>query len=287
VTCCECFSDPINHWRRVVHGTGNSTNRASLRRAQRVFGELELKEEGTAIFFDCLGGGSGLRDDHASSARPRPPSLRTHKSRHAKKRARELRRHFVARHVGGAGHQSRSWRFLVSKRRFVPLPPQSESRAHPVPPLSYYIPCPQNAARAHPASAATAKPGTQRRLALSLKLPPMCLFRSHSPHSGTITAPAQRAAVHSAASLMAGKQRLALAPSNKRVAGSGCMQERAGGIRAHSGRRRIGVTERSELSMADQLDAFQSRADADESRQRRLQPPARRSAAFLRQAYRW
>jgi len=65
------------------------------------------------------------------------------------------------------------------------------------------------------------------------------------------------------------------------------MQERSGGIRAHSGRRRIVVTERSELGMADQLDAFQSRAGSDESRQRRLQPPARESASSLRQAYRW
>jgi len=33
------------------------------------------------------------------------------------------------------------------------------------------------------------------------------------------------------------------------------MQEQAGGIRAHSGRRRIGRTERSELDVAARLDA--------------------------------
>ena len=64
------------------------------------------------------------------------------------------------------------------------------------------------------------------------------------------------------------------------------MQERAGGVRAHSGRRRIGRTERSELGVADRLDASKSRAGVGDNRQRRLQPPARKTAAASRHAYR-
>jgi len=83
----------------------------------------------------------------------------------------------------------------------------------------------------------------------------MCLFRSHPLHPETFTAPEERTAEHSAASLHAGKELLAGSPSDKRFPGRGCMQEQAGGIRAHSGRRRIGRTERSELDVAARLDA--------------------------------
>jgi len=89
------------------------------------FWRIETEKKATAVFIDCSGGGSGLCNEHASSARPRPPSLHTHKSRHARKRARGLRRHFVARHVGWAGHRSRSWHFLASKRRLSHSPLQA------------------------------------------------------------------------------------------------------------------------------------------------------------------
>ena len=109
----------------MVHVTGNSTHRATFRRAQRVLANRNRKRKLPPCSSTGSGGGSGLRDDHASRARPRPPSLRTHKSRHAKKRARGLRRHFVARHVGGAGHRSRSWHFLASNRRLSLFPLQA------------------------------------------------------------------------------------------------------------------------------------------------------------------
>jgi len=128
----------------VVHVIGNSTIRATFRRAQRVIGEYKQKKEATAVFIDCSGGGSGIRDDHASSAHPRPPSLRTQKSRHAKKRARGLRRHFVARKVGGAGHRLSSWHFLASKRRlslFLLQASHARIPSHPYPTTS---PTPQS-----------------------------------------------------------------------------------------------------------------------------------------------
>jgi len=115
----------------------------------------------------------------------------------------------------------------------------------------------------------------------------MCLFRSLPLHLETFTAPAQHTVVNSAASLHAGKQHLVGAPSDKRFDGRGCMKERAGGVRAHSGRHRIGRTERSELGVADRLDASKSRAGAGDNRQGRLQPPARKTAASSRHAYRW